>query len=199
MSKLFDFFAFTFKMCIKELSFFTLIKQFSQILTPGLCYISMSSMLADFHWFRILLALTNGPHSNRFYLFEMLLSSHLGSIRTAYILKNRKENAQKLSEVQDLIQDISWGKRTAQKDTIIDTTSDSQVNSNLPYRWSPASLTFNNYFYLFLYLYITSITINNNTPHLKSPKNRNKRAALGRLAMKLQGASTSLRSTDPRP
>ena len=27
------------------------------------------------------------------------------------------------------------GKRTAQKDTIIDTTSDSQVNSNFPYRW----------------------------------------------------------------
>ena len=44
------------------------------------------------------------------------------------------------------------GKRTAQKDTIIDITSDSQVNSNFPYRWSPASLTFNNYFYLFLYL-----------------------------------------------
>ena len=33
------------------------------------------------------------------------------------------------------------GKRTAQKDTIIDITSDSQVNSNFPYRWSPASLT----------------------------------------------------------
>ena len=46
------------------------------------------------------------------------------------------------------------GKKTAQKDTIIDITSDSQVNSNFPYRWSPASLTFNNYFYLFLYLYI---------------------------------------------
>ena len=30
------------------------------------------------------------------------------------------------------------GKRTAQKDTIIDTTSDSQVNSNVPYMWSPA-------------------------------------------------------------
>ena len=30
-----------------------------------------------------------------------------------------------------------------------------RVNSNFPYRWSPASLTFNNYFYLFLYLYIT--------------------------------------------
>ena len=34
------------------------------------------------------------------------------------------------------------GKRTAQKDTIIDITSDSQVNSNFPYRWSPASLPF---------------------------------------------------------
>ena len=47
------------------------------------------------------------------------------------------------------------GKRTAQKDTIIDITSDSQVNSNFPNRWPPASLTFNNYFYLFLSLYIT--------------------------------------------
>ena len=79
------------------------------------------------------------------------------------------------------------GKRTAQKDTIIDITSDSQVNSNFPYRWSPASLTFNNYFYLFLYLYITWITINNNAPHLKSPKNQNRRAALGRPAIKFTG------------
>ena len=53
------------------------------------------------------------------------------------------------------------GKSTAQKDTMIDTTSDSQVNSNFPHRWSPASLTFNNYFYLFLYLYLTRITLNN--------------------------------------
>ena len=36
-------------------------------------------------------------------------------------------------------------KKPAQKDTIIDITSDSQVNSNFPYRWSPASLTFNNW------------------------------------------------------
>ena len=79
------------------------------------------------------------------------------------------------------------GKRTAQKDTNIDTTSDSQVNRNFPHGWSPASLTFNNYIYLFLYLYITRITINNNTPHLKSPKNQNRRAALGRPAMKLLG------------
>ena len=33
----------------------------------------------------------------------------------------------------------------------MDITSDSQVNSNFPYRWSTASLTFYNYFYLFLY------------------------------------------------
>ena len=33
------------------------------------------------------------------------------------------------------------GKRTAQKDITIDTTSDSQVNSNFPNRWSPASLS----------------------------------------------------------
>ena len=59
------------------------------------------------------------------------------------------------------------GKRTAQKDIIIDITSNSQVSSNFPNRWSPASLTFNNYFYLFLYLYITRITTNNNAPHLK--------------------------------
>ena len=77
------------------------------------------------------------------------------------------------------------GKRTAQKDTIINITSDSHVSSNFPYRWSPASLTFNNYFYLFLYLYITKITTNNNVPHLKSPKYQNRRAALGRSAMKL--------------
>ena len=36
------------------------------------------------------------------------------------------------------------------------------------HRWSPASLTLNNYFPLFLYLYITRITINDNAPNLKS-------------------------------
>ena len=61
------------------------------------------------------------------------------------------------------------------------------MNSNFPNRWSQASLTFNNYFYLFLYLYITWITINNNAPHLKSPKNQNRRAALGRPAIKITG------------
>ena len=70
--------------------------------------------------------------------------------------QNRKENPQKLTQLSSRSHPRHLvGKRTAQKDTTIDTTSDSQVNSNFTYRWSPASLTFNNYFYLFLYLYIT--------------------------------------------
>ena len=81
----------------------------------------------------------------------------------------------------------SRGKKDSTNGTITDTISGSQVNSNFPYRWSPTSLILNNYFYLFLYLCITRITINNNTPHLKSPKNQNRRAALGRSAMKLLG------------
>ena len=102
--------------------------------------------------------------------------------------KSRKENPQKLTELGSRSHPRHLvGKRTAQKDTILDITSDSQVNSNFPYRWSPASITFNNYFYLFLYLYITWITINNNAPHLKSAKNQNRRAALGRPAIKITG------------
>ena len=73
----------------------------------------------------------------------------------------------------------SRGKKDSTKDTIKDIISDSQVNSYFPCRWSPASLRLNIYFYLFLYLYITRITINNDTPHLKSPKNQNRRATLG--------------------
>ena len=79
----------------------------------------------------------------------------------------------------------SRGKRSARKDAIKDITSDSQVNSYFSYRWSPTSLTCNIYLYLFLYLYITRITINNGTPHLKSQKSQNRRAALGRAAIKL--------------
>ena len=102
--------------------------------------------------------------------------------------KSRKENPQKLTQLSSRSHPRHLvGKRTAQKDTMIDITSDSQVNSNFPYRWSPASLTFDNYCYLFLYLYITRITINNNAPHLKSPKNQNKRVALGRPAIKITG------------
>ena len=70
--------------------------------------------------------------------------------------KSRKENPQKLTQLSSRSHPRHLvGKRTAQKDITIDTTSNSQVNSNFPNKWSPASLTFNNYFYLFLYLYIT--------------------------------------------
>ena len=86
-------------------------------------------------------------------------------------LQKRSENPQKLTQLSSRSHTRHLvGKRTAQKDTIIDITNDSQVNSNFPYRWSPASLTFNNYFYLFLYLYITRITINNNAPHTVSSR-----------------------------
>ena len=104
------------------------------------------------------------------------------------VRKSRKENPQKLTQLSSRSHPRHLvGKRTAQKDTIIDITSDSQVNSNFPNRWSPASPTFNNYPHPPLYLYITRITINNNAPHLNSPKNQNRRAALGRPTIKITG------------
>ena len=102
--------------------------------------------------------------------------------------KSRKENPQKLTELslrshpRHLV-----GKRTAQKDATKDITNDSQLNSYFPYRWSLASLTTNIYFYLFLYLYITRMAINNGTPHLKSLKSQTQKSLLGTAAMKLLG------------
>ena len=105
------------------------------------------------------------------------MTDAITSFNPFWIREGMKTLRNRLSNVQDLIQDItkisSW---TAQKDTTTDTTSDRQVNSNVPYRWSPANLTFNKYFYQFLYLYKTRITINNNTSHLKSPKNQKKKS-----------------------
>ena len=80
----------------------------------------------------------------------------VGSVSECFPTKSRKETPQKLTQLSSRSHPRHLvGKRTAQKDITIDTTSDSQVNSNFPNRWSPASLTFNNYFYLFSYLYIT--------------------------------------------
>ena len=114
---------------------------------------------------------------------------HMHAPSIKYIFnKSRKENPQKLTQLSSKSHPRHLvGKRTAKKDSIIDITSDSQVNSNFPNRWSPASLILNNYFYLFLYLYITLITINNNAPYLKLLKNQNRRAALGRPAIKITG------------
>ena len=61
--------------------------------------------------------------------------------------KSRWENPQRLTQLSSRSNPrYLVGKRTAQKDIIIDIKKDSQVNNNFPYRWSPASLTFNNYF-----------------------------------------------------
>ena len=89
-------------------------------------------------------------------IYVLLHVKHIKLDKDRFILKSRKENPQKLTQLSSRSHSRHFvGKRTAQKDTIIDITSKSQVNSNFPCRWSPASLTFNNYFYLFLYLYIT--------------------------------------------
>ena len=102
--------------------------------------------------------------------------------------KSRKESPQILTQLSPRSHPRHHvGKRTTQKYAIKDITSDSQVNSYFQYRRSPASLKINIYFYLFLYLHITRITINNGTPHLKSLKDQNRRAALGRPAIKLLG------------
>ena len=66
----------------------------------------------------------------------------------------RKENPQKRTQLSSRSHPRHLvGNRAAQRDTIIDITSDSQVNNYFPYRWSPASLTFNNHFTYF-YIYI---------------------------------------------
>ena len=58
--------------------------------------------------------------------------------------KSRKENPQKLTQLSSRSHPRHLvGKRTAQKDVTIDTTSDSQVNSNFPNRWSSAAVTKN--------------------------------------------------------
>ena len=73
-------------------------------------------------------------------------------ILISMFLKSRKENPQKPTQLSSRSHPRHpRGKKDSTKDTIIDITSDSQVNSNFPNRWSQASLTFNNYFYLFLY------------------------------------------------
>ena len=97
------------------------------------------------------------------------------------MLINIKEKVGKPSETDSIKSKItsktSRGKKDSTKRHHHRHQIDSQVNSNFPYRWSPARLIFNNYFYIFLYLYITRPTINIiniNTPHLKSPKQKSR-------------------------
>ena len=54
-------------------------------------------------------------------------------------LKSRKENPQKPTQLSSRSHPRHLvGKKDSTKDTIIDITSDSQVNSNFPNRWSQA-------------------------------------------------------------
>ena len=122
-----------------------------------------------------------------FLVISVLFESQFAILKH-YFGKSRKENPQKLTQLSSRSHPRHLvGKRTSQKDAIKDISSDSQLNSNFPNRWSPASLTFNNHLYLFLYSHTARITINNNSPYLKSPKNQTRRAALGRPAIKITG------------
>ena len=102
-----------------------------------------------------------------------------------YLVKNRYKYSQELTQFNHISHPRHLvGKKDSTKlDTIKDLTSDGQVNSHFPYRCLLASLTLNVYVYLFLYL--TRRTMNNHTSHLKLPKNQNRRAALGRPAIKI--------------
>ena len=95
------------------------------------------------------------------------------------ITKVSRKIPQELTILSQSSSKISRGKKdTAKQDTIKDITSDSQVNSHLPYMWSPASVTLNIYFTYFPLLYLTRITKHNHIPHLK-PKNQNSNKITG--------------------
>ena len=126
----------------------------------------------------------NSSFTNRWLLSYPKDSSNI--YFTFILYKSRRENPQKLTQLGPRSHPRHLlGKRTAQKDAIKGITNDSQVNSYFPYRWSPASLTINICFYLFLYLYKTRMTINNGTPILKSLKSQTRRSTLGRPAIQL--------------
>ena len=82
-------------------------------------------------------------------------SKHLHTKHSMYNGSVGRKNPQKLTQLSSRSHPRHLvGKGTAQKDTIIDITSDSQVISSFPYRGSPASLTYNNYFtYFYIYIY----------------------------------------------
>ena len=74
----------------------------------------------------------------KFVIIELL---HFSSVT---LVRNPSETDSNKSQISS---ETSSEKMTAQKDAIKDTANDSQVNSCFPYRWPPASLTFNIYFY----------------------------------------------------
>ena len=65
--------------------------------------------------------------------------------------------------------------------------------------WCLHGIALNNYFLPIFYIYITRVTINYNTPHLKSPKVKNRKVASGLSAMKLLGGGGGLQLFCGRP
>ena len=84
--------------------------------------------------------------------FRSLFIYKYSNIVYMYVRMSRKENPQKLTQLSSRSHPRHLvGKRTAQKDIIIDTTSDSQVNSNFPNRWKvrmPSFVFSNVYFFI---------------------------------------------------
>ena len=115
--------------------------------TPTISYISSN-------WKRGVVDKENKVRESLAYYKDLSMTKLVGICQQ--FSKSRKENPQKLTQLSSRSHPRHLvGKRTAEKDITIDSTSDSQVNSNFPNRWSSASVAFNNYFYLFLYLYMT--------------------------------------------
>ena len=157
----------------------------TKILTSGFVHTQKHSR------YRLILIIILG------YLFILLYKntySHSLSVTKCRFMKNelrnaiksRQENPQKLTQISPRSQQRHLvGKGTTQKDAIKDITSDSQVNSYFPYRWSPASLTFNIYVNLFLYLYITRIMIKKRHIISKITKQPNQKSCLGTASNKI--------------
>ena len=136
-------------------------------------------------------------HFNEFQLsiLPLLMSGFL----YMHCCKSRYENPQKLTQLspRHLVGGLLYIilKRRAQKRR-------HQKTSPTTARWTAFSHTgghrlLKHLTSIFTYFYITRITTTNGTPHLKPPRNQNRRAALGQPAIKLLGASTSLRHNGP--
>ena len=85
-------------------------------------------------------------------IIKSCISRCLSGIKMKLFLQEWVRNPSETDSIKSQISSkTSSGKKDSTKDAIKDTTSDSQVNSCFPYKWPPARLTLNIYFYLFLY------------------------------------------------
>ena len=114
----------------------------------------------------------------------------------------RKTLRNRHNQVPDLIQYNSWEKGQHKETSI--KTSQATVRRIAISHTGGHRLVYHLtsiFTYFYIYIYISRITINNDTPHLKSPKSQNRGGRLGTASNKIAGggALTSLRWTNPRP